>query len=163
VTDPQTRYERIKRKIADSEAELLKGRASDGTPAERISNLARDYPLATMAGGMAVGLLIGALLPKSAGRKLARSAVAAATAASELGITYGRQAIEAANEAGRDGREKFDGLGERLGELGSSASDAAGRYGKRAITAAADVAESARDVGVKLAREARRLTSNIRH
>lgn len=115
---------------------------------ESYTDLARDYPLALIAGGLVTGVLIGALLPRGIGRKLARGAVAAAAVAAEVTAAYGQQAAEKAEEAGREGRKALAELGDKAGEQGRKAASAARKGG---------------DLGIRFAREAIRIVSELRH
>ena len=114
--------------------------AEDDLP-ETLSALVRQYPGAVFAGGLALGLLAGALLPKRGPGKLGQSklgarVLAAASAAGQLGVTLGQQALERSQDAARETRE-------RLADLGESAGDAS-----------ADMRADMRKAGLKLARKA---------
>jgi len=185
----ETKREQLRRKVAESEAAIARSpnpaHLPERDPPEGYRALAMDYPFALVIGGLALVALAGALLPRSAARKLARGAIAAAGVAGELGLTYGKQALEAAGELSDEGRQKLGALGERLGDLGGSVSDGASEYGRKAAdlaTSAAsgagksagkaagvvgdavgDAAESARETGMKIARQVIRLTSQLRH
>lgn len=124
----------------------------DRDPPEGYKALALDYPFTLILGGLALGAIAGALLPRSATRKLGRGAVVAAGVAGELGLAYGRQALETAVEVSGGGREKLGALGEKLMELGETVG-----------AGASDAAGSARDTGLKIVRQVIRLTSQLRH
>ncbi|HVR91797.1 MAG TPA: hypothetical protein VHG29_12005 [Novosphingobium sp.] len=165
MSDTDAKRSRIKTKIAASQARLTRdGEAtaprkrtpqSDASPPEKFSALAREYPLLAMAGGIAVGVVIAALLPRSIGRKLGRRAAAVATIASELGALYGKQAIDAASEAGREAREK-------IGELGEVIDDNTAETRQRAARMVGNAAGNARSAGLTLARSAVRLAARAR-
>lgn len=116
----------------------------DAEPPETYTDLARDYPLALIAGGLVVGVLAGALLPRGIGRKVGRSVITGALMAGELGRNYSRQAGEKLGDVASDGRDK-------VVELGSRAQDG----GRK-------VAYGSRELGIKAAREALKLVSNLR-
>lgn len=111
-TDP--RRDRVASRIAASQDRLK--RESEGLPAhprrdplpdrdppEDYRGLAREYPWLTVAAGVGIGVLIAALLPRKFAGKTAKRAMGIATVAAELGLTYGRQARNAAGEAAHDG------------------------------------------------------------
>lgn len=159
----ETRRTRIKDKIAASQERLKPGGPSsprkleplpDRYPPDRFSQLAGEYPLLAVAGGLAAGVVIAALLPRAFGRKFSRRALAAATVAGELGLTFGKQAFDAASEASREAREK---LGERLEDLGETIDGSTADVRQRATRAAGTAASNARSTGLKIARGAIRI------
>jgi hypothetical protein len=135
-------------------------RLPEGEPPEGVSGLIADYPGVAIAAGLGIGLLAGALLPRSTGRKLARGAVFLASAGGELGLALGKQALQAADEATRDGREKLSEtasevastVADRATELGHKAADAGRSAGAGAQRIAGDASDRARDVGAGLAK-----------
>jgi len=177
----ETKREQLRRKVTESQAALAKPQLPGREPPEGYKALAMDYPFALVLGGLAVGVVVGALIPRSAASKLARGALAAAGVAGELGMTYGRQALDAAGDLSDDGRRKLGNLGDHLTELGETLSESAGTYGRkaadvagaaseamgkaagRAVETAGDTAETARETGLKIARQVIRLTSQLRH
>lgn len=174
MSDADAKREALKEKVAQSRASLDHTALPESDPPEGLKALAMDYPFALVAGGVVLGALAGALLPRSAARRLAQAAIGAATVAGELGMTYGRQALDAATEAGSEGRQKIGELTDRLGEFGGTLGDGAADAGRRAASAttdagrraaavAGDAAETARDAGLKIAQQVIRLTSQLRH
>ena len=148
---------------------LTPAKLPDRDPPETYRELGGDYPVALLVGGLAVGLIVGVLIPRALSRKFGRNALAMATAAGELGSSYGRKVIDSAADATRDSREKLGEMGstygrkaiagaaeasregrEKLSELGESA----GEYGKAATTAASASAKKGRDLAITLAQEA---------
>ena len=107
--------------ISDTTTNLPASRIPAGEPPETYAELGRDYPLALIAGGLAVGVLAGMFMPRGAGRKLVKGAAALAIAAGEVGKAYGHQALEAASE----GQERLKDLGQDAGEFGKKLGDAA--------------------------------------
>lgn len=167
VSDGDTKRKAIRDKVAAAQADLAKPAVPERDPPEGLKALAMDYPFALMLGGVAAGVVIGALLPKGAARKLTRGAIAAATVAGELGLTYGRNTLEAANETAatvtREGRLKLEDLSGKLADLSESVGENANEAGKRALAVASDAAEGARGTGLRLARQVIKLTSQLRH
>lgn len=177
----ETKRDALRRKVAESQANLTRTQPAGQQPPEGYRALAMDYPFALVLGGLALGAIAGALLPRSVARKLARGVAAAAGVAGELGLAYGRQAIDAAGELSDEGRNKLGGLGEKLAELGETVAESAGAYGRKAADlagdaaagagkaagkaagAAGDAADTARESGMKIARQVIRLTSQLRH
>lgn len=159
MTKPTNKSDRIRAKIAESEAQLQDdgalpaARRPDAAPPERFSNLVSDYPGLAIAAGLGLGLLAGALLPRSAGRKLLRGGVFVASTASELGLAFGKQAMRKADDATRDGREV---LGDTAAKAGRVATDA----GRKAADAAVDAGRKAADVGREAGANAQRLAED---
>ena len=155
MTEAEQRRERIRQRIAASQARMVRDSDSqplvprrdplpDAYPPEDYRTLAAEYPLLTVAAGVGVGLLIGALLPKGAGGKFGRRAMGVATAAAEMGLLLSKQAASRAEDAGRQGLT-------RLGEQAAPLRQRANRAGS-----------SARSQGVRLAGEAIRLAARLR-
>jgi len=108
---------------------------------DRLVSFAREHPLATVAGGLAIGVLVSGMFKRSPTRKLGRKAAQAAgnlaTLGAELAIVYAHQALEAAQEASHAGAEKLE-------ELGSAARDAGRDAGHRASHRASELGDAAR-------------------
>ena len=120
------------------------GKLPDNDPPETYTDLARDYPIALIAGGLAAGLLAGALLPRGIGRKVGKGILTGALMAGELGRSYSAQASRKLVDVGSDGREK-------VVELGT-----------RAQAGTRKAASSSRDLGIKAAREAIKMVAKLR-
>jgi ElaB/YqjD/DUF883 family membrane-anchored ribosome-binding protein len=117
---------------------------------DRFTAFAKEHPIATVAGGVAVGILVAGLFkgPRRAAMKGGTKAAGLAALGAELAVAYAQQAMDAANEAGRAAAPKL----ERFGDSARSA-------GREAAHRATDASESA----VALTREAgRRLGKAIR-
>jgi ElaB/YqjD/DUF883 family membrane-anchored ribosome-binding protein len=118
---------------------------------DRFTAFAREHPVATVAGGLAIGVLVSGLFKRSPTRKLGRRAAKAAgnlaTLGAELALVYAQQAMETANEASRAGAEKLE-------ELGSAARDAGRNATERASEHASEWGDAARaatrDAGKRL-------------
>jgi len=106
---------------------------------DKFTEFVREHPIATVAGGLAIGILVSGLFKRSPTRKLGKRAATTAGSlaaiGAELAMSYAQQALEAANEAGKIGAEKLD-------ELGSAAKSA----GRGAAGQASDLGETARSV-----------------
>lgn len=169
MTKAASKSERIRDKIADSEAQLHSGdhvpaaRQPEPAPPEKFSNLVSEYPGLAIAAGLGIGLLAGAILPRSAGRKLVRGGVFVASTASELGLAFGKQAIRKADDVTRDGRELIGDTAAKAGRLATDAGHKAADAGRKAADAgreagagaqrlAEDATERVRDLGVGLAK-----------
>jgi ElaB/YqjD/DUF883 family membrane-anchored ribosome-binding protein len=109
---------------------------------DRFVAFAREHPLATVAGGLAMGVLISGLFKRSPTRRLGRKAAKAAgnlaTLGAELAIVYGQQALEAAQEARHAGAEKIEELGSAARDAGRDATDRASELGDAARSATRD-------------------------
>lgn len=118
---------------------------------DKFVAFAKDHPIATVAGGVAVGVLISGLFKRSPTRKLgsaaAKRAGTIAALGAEFALAYAQQAMSAANEAGREGAHK-------LGELGETVGGTARSTSRAALDRAGDLTEAARaatrDAGKKL-------------
>jgi hypothetical protein len=142
-------------------------RPPDASPPEKLTSLIGDYPGLAIVAGLGLGVLVSALLPRHAGRKLAKGAVFVATAAGEVGLALGKQALEKADDATRDGREILSETAADAGRLaadaGRKASKAAQDAGHNAQRLAGDATTTARDLGLALARKAVDAASRLRH
>lgn len=119
---------------------------------DRFTAFAKEHPIATVAGGLAIGILISGLFKRSPTRKVAgktaKRASKLAALGAELAMAYAAQAMEAASEAGKASASRLDGIG-----------DAARSAGKNAAHRASD----ARDAALAATSEAgRRLGKAIR-
>lgn len=88
---------------------------------DRVVSVAGEHPFLLIAGGLAVGLVISALIPKSPTRRMSKYAFSGIAMLAELGLAYGKQAYDsaedAAQEAGRAGRKKLDGIKDSLSQV----------------------------------------------
>lgn len=108
---------------------------------DRLSSVAREHPLMLIAGGLAIGVALSTLLPRSPTRRLSKSAVSMIAGIAELGILYGRQAMDAADGASEPTRE-------RLGHIGGAIADGAARL-KRKLAPEKVEAEAESEVPVR--------------
>jgi ElaB/YqjD/DUF883 family membrane-anchored ribosome-binding protein len=122
---PLTREEREQAELAETEADMeaadggsrLRDRAADA--ASRATGFVRRHPLAVAAGVAALGAVVALALPRSkarkAGAKLGRQAharsVAYGAVLSELALTYGKNFLEAYDDARKAGEEKLEDAG----------------------------------------------------
>jgi len=113
---------------------------------DRFTAFAKEHPIATVAGGVAVGILIAGLFkgPRRAAMKGGSKAAGLAALGAELAVAYAQQAMDAANEAGRAAAPKL----ERFGDSARSAGrDAAHRASDASETAVAMTREAGRRLG----------------
>lgn len=87
---------------------------------DRFTAFAREHPIASVAGGLAIGILVSGLFKRSPTRKLGKRAAGLAAIGAEFALAYAQQAMEAAGEAGRTAKPRLEEFGETVG---SSASD----------------------------------------
>lgn len=128
----------------DPETKNALAKVPDTDPPETYTDLARDYPIALIAGGLAVGLLAGALLPRGIGRKVGKSVLTGALMAGELGRNYSRDAKQ------------------KLGDVGSEGRDKVVEFGARAQAGGRKAIGTSRELGIRAAREAIKLVGNLR-
>ena len=123
---------------------------------DKFVEFAKQHPVATVAGGIAIGVLVSGLFKRSPTRKLgnvaAKRAGTIAALGAEFALAYAQQAMSAANEAGREGAHK-------LGELGETVGGSARTTGRAALDRAGDLSEAARvmtrDAGKRLGKALR--------
>ena len=123
---------------------------------DKFVEFAKEHPIATVAGGLAIGILVSGLFKRSPTRRFGRAAAKRAGAIAALGaefaLAYAEQAMTAANEAGRDGAH-------RLGELGETIGGSARSTGRAALDRAGDLSDVARvatrDAGKRLSKALR--------
>lgn len=106
---------------------------------DKFTAFAKEHPIATIAGGLALGVLISGLFKRSPTRRLggkaAKRAGSLAAIGAELALAYAQQAMEAANEAGKAGAKRLDGLGDTARSVGRDAAHRAGDAGDAALAA----------------------------
>ncbi|TCD05135.1 hypothetical protein EYB45_06420 [Erythrobacteraceae bacterium CFH 75059] len=108
------KHEELKRRIAagsQHHGDTVAHHARDA--ASTLGNFAREHPVATVLGGLAVGLLIGSMTP--AGRRVRRRAGGLASSASEAAIGFAMGLIDDAADAARHGKDALVDTGERVG------------------------------------------------
>ena len=118
---------------------------------DRFVEFAKEHPIVTVAGGVALGVLVSGLFKRSPTRKLGNAAAKRAGTIAALGaefaMAYAQQAMAMANEAGREGAQK-------LGELGETVGGGARSTSRAAVDRAGDLTEAARvltrDAGKRL-------------
>jgi hypothetical protein len=119
---------------------------------DKFVAFAKEHPVATVAGGLAIGILISGLFKRSPTRRLGSKAGKAAAGVAALGaefaLAYAQQAMDAANAAGREGAHK-------LGELGDTVGSAARSTGRATAERAGELTEAARDAGARLGKALR--------
>ena len=107
---------------------------------DRFTAFAREHPLTTVAGGLALGILISGLFPRSPTRRLGHRAAGLAAIGAEAARTYLQQAMEAASEASHTGAHRLD-------DWGDTISGTARRVTRDAAHLVESASESARSAG----------------
>lgn len=123
---------------------------------DKFVEFAKEHPIATVAGGVALGVLVSSLFKRSPTRKLgsaaARRAGTIAALGAEFALAYAQHAMATASEASRDGAHK-------LGELGETVGTTARSTGRAAVDRAGELTEAARvvtrDAGKRLGKALR--------
>ena len=127
-----------KRNAARSERTFL-DRAGEGAieAKDKFTAFAKEHPIATVAGGVALGVLVAAMFrgPRRAAMRGGSKAAGLAAIGAELALSYAQQAMEAANEAGRAGAKRLDGFGDTAKSVGRDAAHRAGDAGETALSA----------------------------
>lgn len=137
----EPKRKQIKNKVAAAEArnearseQTLMDRAGEKTVEikDKFTAFAKEHPVATVAGGLAIGVLISTMFrgspTRKAGKNLGTRAAGLAAIGAELAMAYAQQAWEAAEEAGRTGAAKLDDLGDTIGKGAHEIGDDAAGY-----------------------------------
>ncbi|MFN2100761.1 hypothetical protein [Altererythrobacter sp. MF3-039] len=120
---------------------------------ENVKTFAKQHPVATVTGGVALGLIIGAMTPK--GRLLGKRAGIMLATFAEIGATQALAGMAKAGEAARVGQDKLEDLGDDLG--------AAARAAKREIGyRAGSAADGARTISKRMSRKTGRTVRNLK-
>src|SRR5690606_16656973 len=97
---------------------------------DKFVAFAKEHPVATVAGGVALGVLVSGLFRRSPTRKAGNKAAGLAAVGAQMAWSYAQQAIAAAQEAGRHGVDRMDHLGDTIGKSArATRRDAAERAG----------------------------------
>lgn len=102
---------------------------------DKFTAFAKEHPIATVAGGIAVGILVAGLFkgPRRAAIKGGSKAAGLAAIGAELALGYAQQAMEAANEAGRAAAPKLEKFGDTAKGVGRDAAHRASDAGEAAL------------------------------
>jgi len=134
----------IKRKVAAAKTRNQARAESPGLAAragekaieakDKFAGFAREHPIATVVGGLALGVLVSGLFrgspTRKAGRKLGKKAASLAALGAELAIAYAQHAMEAASEAREAGAERLGHWGEDAADYVAGARDTVRETGK---------------------------------
>lgn len=119
---------------------------------DKFVAFAKEHPIATVAGGLAVGVLVSSLFKRSPTRKAGRKAAALAAVGAEMAWAYAQQAMNAAQEAGKHGLDRAEHTRDAIGRATRTrGEDVAARTGELADS----VREIARETGGRVARAVR--------
>jgi len=157
----EAKRETLKQKVASGQARI-KSRARPETTTtivdragekaieakDKFVEFAKEHPIATVAGGVAIGILVSGLFKRSPTRKLASRGAGLAAIGAELALAYAQQAMTAAAEAGKAGADKLEDIGGTARHYGSDAAERAGELSQSARAIA-------RDTGKRLAQAIR--------
>ena len=143
---PDAKRTQLKKKVAAGQARnqdrgrtTMVDRAGEAAidAKDKFIAFAKEHPVATVAGGLAIGVLVSGLFKRSPTRRVAGKAAgkAAGLAAigAELAMAYAQQAMEAANDAGRVSARRLDGLGDTARSVGRDAAHRASDAGETAM------------------------------
>ncbi|MGX7895349.1 hypothetical protein [Tsuneonella sp. HG222] len=97
---------------------------------DQLTAFAKKHPIATVAGGIAVGILVAGMFrgPRKAAVEGGTKLAGLAAVGAELALAYAAKAFDAAKEAGDESLDWLEDLGlrERARTLGSDVADYAG-------------------------------------
>jgi len=106
---------------------------------DKFTAFAKEHPITTVAGALALGVLVSGFFrgspTRKAGKKLGQRAAGLAALATEIAVAYGQQAMEKAGEARETGADKLGDWSEDAADYVASARAAARETG-RSITKA---------------------------
>jgi ElaB/YqjD/DUF883 family membrane-anchored ribosome-binding protein len=122
------------------------------------TSFVKAHPIATVAGGLALGVIVASLVP-GPGRRMRKKAAAKGSALAamltELGIAYGTSLLDNLGDAARDGQDKLE-------DLGHSVGDTARSLRREASHAASSAGDSARALRREAAKKAGRSIRDLR-
>lgn len=140
-----------KRNQERSEASFLDRAGETAIEAkDQFTAFAKKHPVATVAGGLAVGILIAGMFkgPRRAAIAGGTKAAGLAAVGAELAMAYAAKAFDAAREAGEEGADW-------LGEMSVTARKQAKSLGSEAADYAASARDSAASTGKSIGKAIR--------
>ncbi len=122
-----------------------------------FTSFAKEHPVITVAGGVALGVLVSSMFRNSptrrAGRAAGAKAAGLAALASEMAMAFAQQAMEASADVRQAGADRIEDMGDALGDTARGLK----RTANFRAAGAGDTARStARNVGKTIARSLRR-------
>ena len=125
--------------------------------------IVKEHPIATVAGGVAIGVVVASLVP-GPGRRLRKKATkrgsALAAVVAELGLAYGTSLLDNIGSAARTGGDRIEDLGDAIGDSARDLRRQASLQGSAAGEAARRLT---RDVGKSTGRKVRDLRARMAH
>jgi ElaB/YqjD/DUF883 family membrane-anchored ribosome-binding protein len=98
--------------------EMLARKAAEAR--DEFTAFAKEHPVATVAGGLALGVLISAMFSNSPTRRAGRYAGAKAAGLASIGVemaaAFAQQVMESANTARQAGGDLAEDLGDKVGD-----------------------------------------------
>lgn len=106
---------------------------------DKFTEFAKEHPIATIAGGVALGILIASMFkaPRQAAVRTGTKAAGLASMGGEMALAYAAQLLASANEAGREGLRQMD-------DLSDTMSDAARKARREATYLVGNASDAAR-------------------
>ena len=85
---------------------------------DKFTSFAREHPVATVAGGVALGILVAGLFkgPRQAAIRTGTKAAGMASVGSEAALAFATEMFASAGHAGKEGLRKIDDLGDSVGD-----------------------------------------------
>ena len=125
---------------------------------DKFTEFAKEHPVATVAGGVAVGILIAGMFrgPRQAAYRAGTKTAGLAAIGADLAMAYAAKALDAAQDAGRYGADRLDDFGDALG-------DTARGLKREASYIAGSKSDSARIAARKAGKTVRRTVRNRVH
>lgn len=102
--------------------------------AGKATEFAKEHPVATVVGGLAIGLLLGSMTRK--GRSVGRRAGGFASSATDAALAFGLGLLDDAGQAARHGKDALGDMGEKIAFKGRQAKRDADYYTRSATDGA---------------------------
>lgn len=114
---------------------------------DKFTSFAREHPVVTVAGGLALGALVSSFFrgspTRKAGRAIGKKTAGLAALAAEFAIAFAQQAYEATEDARRASADKLSGMSESVGDSARNLSADAADYAAEAADAVRKAGKSA--------------------
>ena len=118
-------------------------------PAHRkVTNFVQEHPIATIAGGLAIGVLAAALIPRRNRRYVADKTSAWAGAVSAASAAIAQQAISQIEAASSGARSQAHSLSDRAQRAGHAALDRAEKVGHSSLDRARAMLDRIPETGI---------------
>lgn len=134
---------------ADTEDNIVALSQPEQQPVHRkVASFVQEHPIATIAGGLAIGAIAAALIPRRNRKFIARKTSSWADAVTAASGAIAQQAISHIEAATSGARSQAHSLSDRAGAAGHSALDRAERVGYSSLERARALIDRIPDAGI---------------